>query len=237
MLYVVMVRVVLFSYFIPGMIGFLHGFYKWVFDSLEVLNGFLGQVVVSRGDVGIRQWTRWLREDLSSRPYVWLRPDFVPPPPFLGCQGSSCSVFSDFRRQLCWTQLERKALWSSSPVTLRIWPLSHHWIRWICVRFSLVDLPCCTRSLIFSKVAFRGAVRVALKAVLQGSQTHSVARNTQGWKLLMLLPRLLLHRPPRGGKVSRKKFEELFQRFHEGRSIWASCLCGHFADGRGPCRR
>ena len=58
----------------------LHGFYKWVFDSLEVLNGFLRQVVVSRRDVGIRQWTRWLREDLSSRPYVWLRPDFLPPP-------------------------------------------------------------------------------------------------------------------------------------------------------------
>ena len=55
----------------------LHGFYKWVFDSLEVLNGFLRQVVVSRRDVGIR-------EDLSSRPYVWLRPDFVPPSPFLG---------------------------------------------------------------------------------------------------------------------------------------------------------
>ena len=61
----------------------LHGFYKWVFDSLEVLNGFLRQVVVSRRDDGIRRWNRWLREDLSSRPYVWLRPDFVPPSPFL----------------------------------------------------------------------------------------------------------------------------------------------------------
>ena len=54
----------------------LHGFYKWVFDSLE-------QVVVSRRDVGIRKWTRWLRVDLSSRPYAWLRPDVVPPSPFL----------------------------------------------------------------------------------------------------------------------------------------------------------
>ena len=53
------------------------------FDSLEVLSGFLKQVVVSRRDVGIRKWTRWLREDLSSRPYVWLLPDFVPPSPFL----------------------------------------------------------------------------------------------------------------------------------------------------------
>ena len=49
----------------------LHGFYKWVFDSLEVLNGFLRQVVVSRRDDGIRKWTRWLREDMSSRPYVF----------------------------------------------------------------------------------------------------------------------------------------------------------------------
>ena len=51
----------------------LHGFYKWVFDSLELLNGFLRQVVISRRDVGIHKWTR---------PYVWLRPDFVPPSPF-----------------------------------------------------------------------------------------------------------------------------------------------------------
>ena len=45
----------------------LHGFYRWVFDSLELLNGFLKQVV-SRRDVGIRKWTMWLREDLGSRP-------------------------------------------------------------------------------------------------------------------------------------------------------------------------
>ena len=56
------------------------------FDSLEVLNGFLRQVVVSRRDDGIRRWNRWLREDLSSRPYAWLRPDFVPPSPFFVVQ-------------------------------------------------------------------------------------------------------------------------------------------------------
>ena len=55
----------------------LHGFYRWVFDSIEVLNGFLRQVVVSRRDEGIRRWKGWLRENLSSRPYIWLRPDFV----------------------------------------------------------------------------------------------------------------------------------------------------------------
>ena len=61
----------------------LHGFKRWVFDSLEVLNGFLKQVVVSRRELGIRKWVNWLREDFSSRPYAWLRPDFVPPSPFL----------------------------------------------------------------------------------------------------------------------------------------------------------
>ena len=72
--------------FIPGIGGFptdLHGLYKWVFDSLEFLNGFLKQVVVCRRDLGIRKWVNWLREDLGSRPYVWLGPDFVPPSPFL----------------------------------------------------------------------------------------------------------------------------------------------------------
>ena len=61
----------------------LHSFYKWVFDSLELLNDVLKQGVVSRRDVGIRKWACWLWEDLSSRPYAWLRPDFVPPSPFL----------------------------------------------------------------------------------------------------------------------------------------------------------
>ena len=54
--------------------------------SLEVLNGFLGQVVVSRRDDGIRKWTWWLRKDLSSRPHVWLRPDFLPLSSFSSCQ-------------------------------------------------------------------------------------------------------------------------------------------------------
>ena len=43
----------------------------------------LSRLLSPRRDVGIRNWTRWLREDVSSRPYVWLRPDFVPPSPFL----------------------------------------------------------------------------------------------------------------------------------------------------------
>ena len=54
-----------------------------VFDSLWLLNDFLQRVVVSRRDVGIRKLVTWLLEDLSPRPYVWLRPDFVPLSHFL----------------------------------------------------------------------------------------------------------------------------------------------------------
>ena len=61
----------------------LHGFYKWVFRAMDLLNDFTRQVVVSRRESGIRKWTRWLREGLGARPYAWLRPDFVPPSPFL----------------------------------------------------------------------------------------------------------------------------------------------------------
>ena len=74
----------------------LHGFFRWVFDSLEVLNGFLKQVVASRRDIGIRKWTMWLREDLSSRSYAWLWPDFVPPSPFLVVKDPQTQVFSGY---------------------------------------------------------------------------------------------------------------------------------------------
>ena len=67
-------------------------FINGVLTPLRFLNGFLKQVVVSRRDDGMRQWNRWLREDLSSRPYVWLRPDFVLPSPFLVVQDSHSSL-------------------------------------------------------------------------------------------------------------------------------------------------
>ena len=64
---------------LPGALGtldlpYLHGFYKWVFAALGVLNNFVMQVVVTRRDAGLRGWANWLREDLGSRPHAWLRP-------------------------------------------------------------------------------------------------------------------------------------------------------------------
>ena len=75
----------LWHYSSPSPLGWvgppdLHGFYKWGFDSLDILNDFTGQ---GRREAGMRKWTDWLREDLGSRAYAWLRPDFVLPSPFL----------------------------------------------------------------------------------------------------------------------------------------------------------
>ena len=42
--------------------------------------------VVHRGDEAIRGWRNWLREDPLIHLYKWLRPDLVPPSPFLQCK-------------------------------------------------------------------------------------------------------------------------------------------------------
>ena len=46
---------------------------------------FIHQIVVHRRDEAIRGWRNWLREDPLVHPYRWLRPDLVPPAPFLQC--------------------------------------------------------------------------------------------------------------------------------------------------------
>ena len=55
------------------------------------------------------------------------------------------------------------------------------------------------------KGAFRSALRTALDEVIGGYELGSVSHMTRGWKLFMLLPRLLLHWPSRGGMVAKKK--------------------------------
>ena len=49
------------------------------------LSDFIHAVVVHRREVAIRGWRSWLREDSFVHPYKWLRPDLVPPAPFLQC--------------------------------------------------------------------------------------------------------------------------------------------------------
>ena len=47
-------------------------------------------------------------------------------------------------------------------------------------------------------------------------------RDTRAWKLFLLPPRMLLSRPPRGGRVPRKQLEERFQKFSAGQ--WAELI-------------
>ena len=47
---------------------------------------FIHQIVVYRRDEAIRVCRNWLREDPLVHPYRWLRPDLVPPAPFLQCE-------------------------------------------------------------------------------------------------------------------------------------------------------
>ena len=49
------------------------------------LSDFIHAVVVHRREVAIRGWRSWLREDPLVHSYKWLRPDLVPPAPFLQC--------------------------------------------------------------------------------------------------------------------------------------------------------
>ena len=50
------------------------------------LSDFLHSVVVHRRDDAIRGWRNWVRDDPLVHPYKWLRPDLVPPAPFLQCE-------------------------------------------------------------------------------------------------------------------------------------------------------
>ena len=64
----------------------LHGFYKRAMDTLALHNEFVLKVVRHRQTSRSIAWTNWIREDLASRPYKWLLPEFVPPAPYLVCR-------------------------------------------------------------------------------------------------------------------------------------------------------
>ena len=61
-------------------------FHRVVSDLHHRLSDFFNAVVVHRRDEAIRWWRNWMREDPLVHPKKWLRPDLVPPAPFLQCQ-------------------------------------------------------------------------------------------------------------------------------------------------------
>ena len=70
----------------------------------------------------------------------------------------------------------------------------------------------------FLRGAFRNCLRLAMEEACQADHI----RRERGWKLFMLLPRMLLHRPPRGGNIPRHKLQERFNAFGLGQ--WASLI-------------
>ena len=60
---------------------------------------------------------------------------------------------------------------------------------------------------------FRNALRLALEEATAGSHVEDLLRQERGWKLFLLLPRMLLHRGPRGGLISRDKLARRFEVF------------------------
>ena len=66
---------------------------------------------------------------------------------------------------------------------------------------------------VFLKGAFKAAFRVAFEERLLGEANGDFIKVQRAWKLFMLLPRMILFRPPRGGKVTRKQLEERCQAF------------------------
>ena len=84
----------------------------------------------------------------------------------------------------------------------------------------------------FLKGVFRGPLVFAMDEALAGLAALDEPRQERAWKLFMLLPRLLLHRPSRGGLVKKSKLRERFAQFASGQ--WDSLLEGVKELRRGP---
>ena len=74
----------------------------------------------------------------------------------------------------------------------------------------------------FLRGAYKSAIRVALHEWEAGEVVQSEARKSKAWKLFVLLPRMLLFKPPRGGLVAKSKMVERFKFFSDRR--WEDLL-------------
>ena len=68
----------------------------------------------------------------------------------------------------------------------------------------------------FLRGPFRRALHVGLEEISEGCRVSDTRRQERGWKLFLLLPRMLLHRPPRGGMISRAQLISRFEMFIKG---------------------
>ena len=77
----------------------------------------------------------------------------------------------------------------------------------------------------FMKGAYQSAMRIALAEIDEQRNHNVVSRISRGWRLFLVLPRLLLHKPPRGGKIPKAQLHRRIEVFSRGE--WDSLL----ADG------
>ena len=74
----------------------------------------------------------------------------------------------------------------------------------------------------FMRSCLKNVMRLACKTIVQGRMVNNVELETQGWKLFLLFPRMLLFRPPRGGLVPRERLIERVNKFRAGE--WSSLV-------------
>ena len=100
---------------------------------------------------------------------------------------------------------------------------SFEWLAEVGLEVVFKQRPCLMKSVPgFMKWAYRSAMRVAFAEIDQGRVERDATRSSRGWKLFLLLPRLLLHKPPRGGLVPKRKLQHRFGVFADG--DWACLL-------------
>ena len=68
----------------------------------------------------------------------------------------------------------------------------------------------------------RGPYRTAMRVALGEINVDDAVRQERGWKLFLLLPRMLLHRAPRGGTIPKAKLLGRFDLFNAG--AWLDLL-------------
>ena len=76
--------------------------------------------------------------------------------------------------------------------------------------------------LVFLRGKYWSAMSFALQEAQRVREQRDEVGSTRAWKLFLLLPRLLLHRPPRGGLIPKCQLQERITDFAAGR--WAHLL-------------
>ena len=80
----------------------------------------------------------------------------------------------------------------------------------------------------FVRGAYNAAMRFALQEIEAGFQSQNEEKQSRGWKLFLLLPRILLFRPHRGGLIPKQRLFDRFLLFSRG--SWTELLiqsCDH----------